>query len=149
MTIVNEHVLQLNVNYLFIYQEILTSINKHNGTTFFLDGLARIDKTFLYNTIIVKLHSKEYIVICVTSYGIVALLLDVGQIAHSIFKLPIQINEGSICAIGKISNQEDLLRKTSLIIWDEIPMQHCHCPEVVDRTLRDLCDDGRTLEVSS
>ncbi len=59
MTIVNEHVFQLNVEKIVIYQEVLTSLNKHNGTTFFLDGLARIDKTFLYNTIVVKLRNKE------------------------------------------------------------------------------------------
>jgi hypothetical protein len=143
MTIVNEHVLQLNVKQTVVYQKILTLVNKHIWTTFFLDGLTRI-----YNTIAVKLCYQEKIVICVISYGIIALLLDVGQTAHSIFKLPIQINEDSICAIDKTSNHAYLLHETSLIIWDEICLQHCHCPEVVDRTLLDLCDDGRILEVS-
>jgi hypothetical protein len=45
------------------------------------------------------------------SSGIVALLL-VKQIAHSTFKLPIQINE----------DRANVLHKTSLIIWDEVPM---------------------------
>lgn len=102
----------------------------------------------MYNIIVVKLCSEEKIVICVTSYGIAALLLDVGQTSHSTFKLPIQINEDSICAIHKTSNNADLLHKTSLIIWDEIHMQHYHCPKALDRMLRDLRDDGRTLEVS-
>jgi hypothetical protein len=148
MTIVNEHVFQINVEQTVVYQEVLTLVNEHNGTTFFLDGLARIGKTFLYNTITVKLCSEEKIVICVTSYGIVALLLDFGQTSHFTFKLPIQINEDSICAIHKTSNHADLLRKTTLIIWDEIHMQHYHCPKVVDHMLCDLRDDGRTLEVS-
>ncbi len=102
-TIVNEHVPQHNVEQTIIYEEVLTSVNEHNGTTFFLDGLIGTDKTFLYNTIVVKLRSEENIVICVASYGIVALLLDVGQTTHSTFKLPIQINEASICAIDKTS----------------------------------------------
>ena len=29
--------------------------------------------------------------------------------------------------------------ETKLIIWDEVPMQHRHCVEVVDQTLRDIC----------
>jgi ATP-dependent DNA helicase PIF1 len=32
----------------------------------------------------------------------------------------------------------DLLRETDLIIWDEVPMQHKHAPECVDRTLQDI-----------
>jgi hypothetical protein len=56
------------------------------------------------------------------SFGIVALLL-VKQTAHSTFKLPIQINEDSICAnIDKTSDHANVLHKTSLIIWDEVPM---------------------------
>jgi len=40
-----------------------------------------------------------------------------------------------------VSDQADLLREASLIIWDEVPMQHHHCLEVVDHTLCDLCDN--------
>jgi hypothetical protein len=99
----------------------------------------------LYNIIAAKLRSEEKIVMCITSYGIDALLLDVGRTTHSTFKLPIQINEDSICAIDKTSNRAYLLHKTSLIIWDEVPLQHHHCSEVVDHMLHDLRDDGRTF----
>jgi hypothetical protein len=27
-----------------------------------------------------------------------------------------------------------------MMIWDEAPMQHCHIPEAVDRTLQDICE---------
>jgi len=55
--------------------------------------------------------------------SIVAFLLIIRQTTHSTFKLPIQINENSICAnIDKTSNHADFLHKTSLIIWDEVPM---------------------------
>ena len=33
-----------------------------------------------------------------------------------------------------------MLRQTSLIIWDEAPMQHCHAIEATDRALRDILD---------
>jgi len=32
-----------------------------------------------------------------------------------------------------------------LIIWDEVSMQHRHCLEVVDHTLRDLCNNDMTI----
>jgi len=57
------------------------------------------------------------------SFGIVAFLLVDKQTTHSTFKLPIQINEDSICAnIDKTLNHANVLHKTSLIIWDEVPM---------------------------
>ncbi len=75
-------------------------MNECSGTTFFLYGLVRIGKTYVYNTIATTLRSQGKFVICVASFGIVVILLDGGRIAHSTFKLPIQINEDSICAIG-------------------------------------------------
>ena len=32
----------------------------------------------------------------------------------------------------------ELLQQTSLIIWDEAPMQHRFCAEAVERTLQDV-----------
>jgi len=37
----------------------------------------------------------------------------------------------------------DLFRKCSLIIWDEVPMQHQHCLEVVNHMLRDICNSDK------
>jgi len=37
-----------------------------------------------------------------------------------------------------IRNHQKELKQTSLAIWDEIPMQHKHAPNAVDRTIRDL-----------
>ena len=40
--------------------------------------------------------------------------------------------------IKKNSLKGELLRKTRLIIWDEVPMQHRFAPEAIDRTWRDF-----------
>ena len=55
-------------------------------------------------------------------------------------KIPIQIHKGSLCDIKKGSDREELLKQTSLIIWDEVTMQHHHVIEAVNRTLRDILD---------
>ena len=34
----------------------------------------------------------------------------------------------------------ELIKQTSLIIWDEVPMQHKYCFEAVNRTLNDICE---------
>ena len=80
--------------------------------------------------------------LCVASSGIASLLLSGGQTAHSRFKIPIPIHEDSVCKIPPSSDLANLIRQTSHIIWDEVPMQHRHCAESVDRTLQDIMKNG-------
>lgn len=40
--------------------------------------------------------------------------------------------------MNKNSEIADFLRKTDLIIWDEVPMQHKYCFEAADRCLQDI-----------
>ena len=51
-------------------------------------------------------------------------------------------SEARICPCIKAEDSEDsdraeLLRQTSLIIWDEVAMQYCLVIEVADRNLQD------------
>jgi ATP-dependent DNA helicase PIF1 len=65
--------------------------------------------------------------------------LDGGATAHSRLKIPVNgIDQHSTCYIPKQSNEAKLMRATSLLLWDEAPMQHKHAFEAVDRTFRDL-----------
>ncbi|CAN1777373.1 ATP-dependent DNA helicase PIF1 [Linum perenne] len=75
--------------------------------------------------------------------GIAALLMTGGRTAHSRFHIPIDCDSTSTCHIQHQSPVADLIRNTSLIIWDEAPMAHKHCIEALDRTLRDVlnCDE--------
>jgi PIF1-like helicase len=50
--------------------------------------------------------------------------------------------ETSTCNITRRSHLYPVLRQTSLIIWDEVPMQHKHAIEAVNRTLQDLLDNN-------
>ncbi|KAL5731011.1 hypothetical protein ACHQM5_003777 [Ranunculus cassubicifolius] len=77
----------------------------------------------------------------VASSGIASLLLTGGRTAHSTFKLPLEIMDNSICGFVKNSDRAIFLKKADLIIWDEVPMQHRHCVEAVNRTLQDIRND--------
>ena len=74
----------------------------------------------------------------VASLGIASLLLPGGRTAHSRFKIPINLTEDSLCQIPRQSDEDKLLQKASVIIWDEAPMMHKHAFEAFDRTMRDL-----------
>ena len=65
-----------------------------------------------------------------------------GRTAHSTFKIPIEIHEGSTCSIGENSDLAKLIRVADLVIWDEAPMQNHHVHEAVDGSFRDIlkCD---------
>ncbi|XP_015621013.1 uncharacterized protein [Oryza sativa Japonica Group] len=85
-----------------------------------------------------NLRSRGEIVLAVASSGVAALLMPGGRIAHSWFRIPIDIHDRSMCAIRRGTILGDLIRKASLIIWDEAPMTHKLCFEALDRTLRDI-----------
>ena len=74
----------------------------------------------------------------VASSGIAAELLEGGRTAHSQFKIPIPINESSVCKISLQSDVTKLIQKTSLIIWDEIMMSQVHQVDCVDHSLWDI-----------
>ena len=57
---------------------------------------------------------------------------------HSRFHIPLILTEESTCDIKQGSYLAELLKKTSLILWDEAPMANKICFEALDRTLRDI-----------
>ncbi|CAN1250924.1 ATP-dependent DNA helicase PIF1 [Linum perenne] len=73
-----------------------------------------------------------------TLSGIAATLLPGGVTAHSRFKIPLEVDATSTCAIKKGTSLARLMESASLIVWDEAPMVHRLSFEAVDRTLCDI-----------
>ncbi|XP_021974539.1 uncharacterized protein LOC110869606 [Helianthus annuus] len=121
-----------------IYKIVMEAIEKGDGGVFFVYGYGGTGKTFLWKTFSAALRSKGEVVLNVASSGIASLLLDGGRTAHSRFVIPININENSICSIEPNTELGDLIKRATLIIWDEAPMTHKHCFEALDRTMRDI-----------
>ncbi|XP_059285059.1 uncharacterized protein LOC132038403 [Lycium ferocissimum] len=62
----------------------------------------------------------------------------VGQ-RHSRFHIPLDVTAESTCEIKQGKKElAELLKQTSLIIWDEAPMANKFCFEAMDKTLRDI-----------
>jgi hypothetical protein len=133
----------LNADQRAAYDAILNAVETESGQCFFLNGPGGTGKTYVYNTLCYTLRANLKIVICVASSGIAAVLLLGGCTTHFRFKIPINLHEGSTCGISKNSMEADLLRQTSLIIVDEITMQHRHAAEAVDRLLQDIKGSNR------
>lgn len=105
-----------NEEQLSVYNAILESVEKKEGGLFFVYGRGGCGKTYLWRTLISKLRSQGDIVLSVASSGIAATLLPGGRTAHSRFKIPIVLDEFSLCSIGHNSDIVELIKQTKLII---------------------------------
>ncbi|XP_076923355.1 uncharacterized protein LOC143585454 [Bidens hawaiensis] len=105
---------------------------------FFVYGYGGTGKTYLWKTLSASIRSNGEIVLNVASSVIAYLLLEGGRTAHSRFLIPINLTEDSQCQVKGNTDVSELLKKTSLIIWDEAPMIHKHAFEALDRTLKDV-----------
>ncbi|XP_074377754.1 uncharacterized protein LOC141719277 [Apium graveolens] len=90
----------------------------------------------VYNSVFRRSEGK--IVLLVTLSGIAATLLLGGRTSHSRFHIPLKLDRYSVAGIKYGSDIVELLKNTSLVIWDEAPMQHHHAFESVDRCFRDI-----------
>lgn len=128
----------LNADQKTIYQLVIQSIYNRRSFSYFVSGHGGTGKTFLWNAILATLRSQDHIVLAVASCGVASLLLPGGRTAHSRFKIPLDINENSLCGIGRGTMLAGLISRTSLVIWDEAPMSHKYCFEALDRSFRDV-----------
>ena len=131
---------QLITDQAHAFSSIMEAVNDytHVNRLFFLSAPRGYGKTFLIEALLSTIRGLGKIALAVASSGIAAELLEGGRTAHSWFKIPIPINESSICNISLQSNITKLIQKTSLIIWDEIMMSHVHQVNCVDHSLWDI-----------
>ncbi|XP_076945766.1 uncharacterized protein LOC143616964 [Bidens hawaiensis] len=138
---------QLKYLALLHIEEFLVSNNSSLRGVFFIYGYGGTGKTYLWKSLSASIRSKGEIVLNVASSGIASLLLEGGRTAHSRFLILINLTEDSQCQVKGNTNVSELLKKTSLIIWDEAPMIHKHAFEALDITLKDVMnvDLGNTF----
>lgn len=136
-----------------ITQTVLHSVNNDLGQSFFLDGPGGTGKSFVLEQVLADVRSKGNVALAVASSGIAALLLTGGRTVHSRFRLPLQLEETTMCKISKQSNLAALIRESKIIIWDEAPMCHRYAFEAINRTLQDIMGSsmlfgGKTMLLS-
>jgi hypothetical protein len=135
---------QLNIDQKNAFHEIINSVVNGKSNFFFVSGHGGTGKTFLWNCIISFLRARRKIVLTVASSGVASLLLPNGRTTHSRFKIPIDIDELSVCEIKRGTKLAQLLTHTDLIIWDEALMTNRQCFEALDRTLKDILSEKQS-----
>ena len=78
----------------------------------------------MLNLFLDKVRSQGDIALAVASSGIAATLLTGGKTAHSVFKLPLDINRYELptCTIQKNTARARLLSLAKVVVWDECTM---------------------------
>lgn len=114
---------------------------------FFVYEFGGTGKTYLWRLLSTAIRYRGGICLNVASSGKASLLLPIGRTSHSRFGIPINLDDFSICMVTPGSDQADLLKAASLIIWDETPMRSKHCFESLDRSMKDIVrnKDNRRL----
>ncbi|VVC35537.1 P-loop containing nucleoside triphosphate hydrolase,DNA helicase Pif1-like [Cinara cedri] len=153
--IVARNVPLMNEEQRTVYDRIMLAVSAGQGGFFFLDAPGGTGKTFVISLILAEIRSNNGTALAVASSDIAATLLDRGRTAHSVFKLPLNIqnNPDAVCNIKKQSSMATVLKQCKIIIWDECTMAHKHSLEALNRTLKDIKNNdnlfGGTLLVLS
>lgn len=95
-------------------------------------------KTYTINLLLAAVRAQGGIALGMALSGIAATLLGNGRTLHSRCKVPIRIDETSMCSITKREALSQLLRQAKLLVNNEVTMGHRHIFETVDRTMRDI-----------
>ncbi|WVZ73210.1 hypothetical protein U9M48_021551 [Paspalum notatum var. saurae] len=130
----------LNKEQRVAYDKIIAAIDTDQGGVFFVDGPGGTGKTYLYKSLLATLRSQDKIAVATATSGIAASIMPGGRTAHSRFKIPLTIDDGAVCSFTKQSGTAKLLKKESLLIWDEASMTKRQAVEALDNSLRDIMD---------
>ncbi|XP_029151547.1 uncharacterized protein [Arachis hypogaea] len=112
----NNNLSNMNIGQRKAFDVIIQAVNGNAGGFFFVYSCGSIGKMYLYRTLLASIRSKRGSVLNVASSGIASLLLPNGRIAHSRFKIPLELTEDS----------------------DKAPMVNKLCYKALDKCFRDI-----------
>lgn len=122
-----------------------TALANREPLLLFLSAYAGCGKTYIERAILHLTRGEGCIGLAVASTGIAALLLPGGVTLHSRFKVPLQVDCDSTLNILAQSNDAALIRRATVLIWDEAVMHNADILRAMDRTLRMLRADDRPM----
>ncbi|KAI3740150.1 hypothetical protein L2E82_30571 [Cichorium intybus] len=128
----------LNREQKYAYDEIMTHVHTGRPGVFFVDGPGGTGKTYLYKALLANIRKCGHIALATASSGVAANNMPGGRTAHSRFKIPLNLENNSVCTIKKQSGAAKLLLLAKIIIWDEASMAKRQAVEAFDRTMQDL-----------
>ena len=140
-----EQVPKLNQDQKLVYDIVMNSVQANKGYIIAVDAPGGTGKTFLLETLLATVRYHNGIALATATSGIASTLLTNGRTLHSRFKIPLNINEESMCNISKSSSVAQLITKCKLLIIDEVTMAHKFIFEAMDRTFQELLQSSKPM----
>jgi len=128
------------------FEQIVNAFNEDGrgrSKCFFIDGPGGSGKTYLYTALLHYIKGIGETALTSATTGIAANLLPEGRTVHSVFGLPIPLNETSVSHIKANSEDAKLLLKAKVMIIDEGTMLLRHGLETIDRLFREVTGVNR------
>ena len=91
----------LNADQKMGFDQILEHALNGRPQVFFVDGPGGTGKTYLYKALLAKVRSIGHVAIATATSGIAASNMPGGRTAHSRFKIPIKVDDTSVCNFTK------------------------------------------------
>ena len=136
---------KMNAEQLTLYNNIMSSVRKEEGRIFCVCAAGGTGKSFVNNTCLFTVRSEGKVAIATALSALAATLLQNGATLHSKAKLPIPINQASVCNFGRNDVTGKLFQMCKLLIIDEVTMGDKLNFEALDRSLKDIRKDERTF----
>ncbi|KAL4581000.1 hypothetical protein LXL04_017206 [Taraxacum kok-saghyz] len=106
---------------------------------------------YLYKALLANVRKCGHIALATASSGVAANNMPGGRTAHSRFKIPLNLENNSVCNVKKQSGTAQLLRIAKLIIWG-LPPHYLRlkvgCPVILLRNIdpgNGLCNGTRLI----
>lgn len=122
-------------------REFGPNVCRDRPRVYFIDAPGGTGKTFVFNSIVSAVLSRNLNVASCAWTGIAGNLIRLGRTVHRLFKLPVPILETSTCNVTPPSKQADFIRSLSIILLDEASMIPGHALSAIDRMLRDITEN--------
>jgi hypothetical protein len=115
--------------------QIFQAVEKGQGGVFYIQASGGCGKSFWANGVGAALRVAGYTPVVVAASGLAATVLDGGRTAHSVFGIPLEVDENSWCQCDQSARTAIML--SDIIFWDECSMLHVNAANCVNRSLQD------------
>ncbi|CAG8454712.1 3924_t:CDS:2 [Scutellospora calospora] len=131
---------KLNAEQKDIYNKIMYHIYNNKPLIVFINRYAGHGKTFLINTICTMVRSLKKIILPCATTSLATLNYIGDRTAHSLFRILVEYNDDRCkCQINPESERAELIRESSAITWDKLPIAQKSNIEAVDILIHNLC----------
>ena len=116
---VTEQYRTLNKKRQHIFYTVIDSVNNSKGKEFCMNVCGGSGKTYTINLLLAAVQAQGGIALGTALSGIAATLLDNGRTLHSRCRVPIKIDDNSMCSITKMESLLQSLRQAKLLAIDK------------------------------